>query len=88
MQSKWTTFQYSAHMELYTAANRRVSASVPLTVIAEAIQEIKMLCSTDARTREQRKADSGTNRYYEIPGYEATFLATLEQKAEITVFLL
>ena len=75
-------------MELYTAANRRVSASVPLTVIAEAIQEIKMLCSTDARTREQRKADSGTNRYYEIPGYEATFLATLEQKAEITVFLL
>ena len=79
MQSKRTTFQYSAHMELYTATNRRVSASVPLTVIAEAIQEIKMLRSTDARTREQRKADSGTNRYYERPGYEATFLAALNK---------
>ena len=68
---------------IYTPANRRVSASVPLTAIAEAIQEIEMLRSTNVRTRERRKAESGSNRYYERPGYEATFLAALEQRAKI-----
>ena len=61
---------------------------MPLTAIAEAIQEIEMLHSTDARTRERRKAESRSNRYYERPGYEATFLAALEQRAKIAIFLL
>ena len=63
---------------IYTPANRRVSASVLLTAIAEVIQEIEMLRSTNVRTRE-RKAESGSNRYYERPGYEATFLAALKE---------
>ena len=61
-----------------------MSASIPLTAIAEAIQEIEMLRSTGAQTR-QRKAESGSNHYYERPGYEATFLAALEQRAEIAI---
>ena len=70
---------------IYIAANRTVSASVPLTAIAEAIQEIEILRSTDAQTRQQRKAESGSIRYYKRPGYKSTFLATLEQRAEIAI---
>ena len=70
---------------IYIAANRTVSASVPLTAIAEAIQEIEILHSTDAQTRQRRKAESGSNLYYEHPGYKRTFLAVLEQRAEIAI---
>ena len=78
--------QSSAYLlgTIYIAANRTVSASIPLMAIAEAIQEIEMLRSTGAQTR-QRKAESGSNHYYERPGYEATFLAALEQRAEIAI---
>ena len=61
-----------------------MSLSVPLTAIAEAIQEIEMLCSnvsTDAQTRQQRKAKSGSHRYYDRSGYKATLFAALEQRA-------
>ena len=60
---------------------------MPLTAITEAIQEIEMLRSTYARTRERHKANSGSNRYYKRPGYESTFLAALEQRAKIAIFL-
>ena len=61
--------------------------------IAEAIQKIEMYVSTGTGmyvstgtgTRQRRKSESGSNRYYERPGYEATFLATLEQRTEIAI---
>ena len=68
-----------------SSPNRIVSASVPLTAIAEAIQEIEILRSTDAQTRQRRKAESGSNRYIERPGYKSTFLAVLEQRTEIAI---
>ena len=66
-------------------SNRSLPQSVPLTAIAQAIQEIEV--STDARTGRRSKAGSGSNRFYERPGYEATFLATLEQTADIAISL-
>ena len=36
------------------------------------------------RTRQQHKAESGINRFYK---YKATFLATMEQRAEIAISL-
>ena len=49
---------------IYIVANRRMSASVPLTAIAEATQKIKVpYVSTDARTRQRRKTVSGSNRF-------------------------
>ena len=33
------------------------------------------------------KAMSGSNHFYECPGYEASFPATLEQRAEIAISL-
>ena len=41
--------------------------------------------STGTWTRQRRKSESGSNRYYERPRYEATFLASLEQRAEIAI---
>ena len=41
----------------------------------------KCYVSTGTRARERRKAENGSNHYYERPGYEATFLAALEQIA-------
>ena len=67
-------------------ANKSVSASVPLTAFAEAIRNVSHV-STDAQTRQRRKCESGSNRYYERPGYEATVLAALEQRAEIAISL-
>ena len=32
-------------------------------------------------------AEGGRNPFYKLPGYEATFLATLEQRAEIAISL-
>ena len=86
MQSERTAFQSPACLELstsilYIAANRSVSASVSLTAIAEALQESKCYISTDARSRQRRNAESGSVSY----GYEATFLAALEQRAEIVI---
>ena len=47
----------------------------------------KCYVSTDAQTERRHKGESGSNRFYERPGYEATFLATLEQRAEIAISL-
>ena len=48
----------------------------------------KCYISTDTRTGQQHKAENRTNHFYECPGYEATFLATLEPTAEIAISLL
>ena len=71
----------------YTAANRSVSASVPLTAILKLSRKSKcyMYVSTGTRTRQQCKSESGSNRYYKRPWYEATFLTALEQRAEIAI---
>ena len=69
----------------YTAANRSVSASVPLTAILKLSRKSKCHVSTGTRTRQRCKSESGSNRYYERPWYEATFLATLEQRTEIAI---
>ena len=53
----------------------------------EACQKLKCYISEDARTRQQCKAKSGRNCFYEHPRYKATFLATLEQRAEIAISL-
>ena len=61
------------------AANRGALASVPLTAIAEAIQEIEMLyVSTDGMN--QTAAQGRESGSYEGPGYEASFPAALEQR--------
>ena len=70
----------------YTAANRSVSASVPLTAILKLSRKSKCYVSTGTRTRQRCKSESRSNRYYEHPWYEATFLAALEQRtAEIAI---
>ena len=79
--SIWHYFKLSSRPN----SNRRLSASVPLTAIAQAIQK-RYIC-TDAQTGQRHKAESGSNRFYEHPGYEATFLATLEQRADIAISL-
>ena len=66
---------------IYVAANRTVSASVPLMAIPEAIQEIEVLHKHRHTNQTWHKAESGSNHYYEHPGYEGTFLATLEKRA-------
>ena len=38
------TFTYMCVLGVYVCGSRRVSASVPLTAIAQAIQEIEVLC--------------------------------------------
>ena len=50
-------------------------------------RKLKCYVSTDAQTERRRKAESGSNCFYERPGYEATFLTTLEQRAEIAISL-
>ena len=50
-------------------------------------RKLKCYVSTDAQTEWRRKAESGSNCFYECPGYEATFLTTLEQRAEIAISL-
>ena len=47
----------------------------------------KCYVSIDAQTERRCKAESGSNCFYERPGYEATFPATLEQRAEIAISL-
>ena len=66
---------------IYLAANKSVSASMPLTAIAKAIQEIEVLRKHRRTNQTWCKAESGSNRYYKCPGYEGTFLATLEKRA-------
>ena len=48
----------------------------------------KHYVSTYARDGQQRKPESGSNCCYKCPnpGYEATFLATLEQRVKIAIF--
>ena len=53
-------------------SNRSLLASVSL----KPSREPKCYVSTDARTRWRCKNERGCNRFYEHPGYEATFLAT------------
>ena len=50
-------------------------------------RKLKCYVSTDAQTERRRKAESGSNCFYERPGYEATFLTTLERKTEIAISL-
>ena len=57
---------------IYIAANITVSVNVPLTAIPEAIQEIDVLHKHRHTNQTWRKAESGSNRYYECPGYEGT----------------
>ena len=54
--------------------NRSLSASVPSTAIAQTIQEIKVLRQhrPSAQTERRHKAESGSNRFYERLGFEAT----------------
>ena len=76
-------------LHIHPNCNRSLSASVPSTAIAQTIQEIKVLRQhrQSAQTEWRHKAESGSNRFYERPGYEATFLATLEERAEIAISL-
>ena len=65
-------FKLSSRCNSYKSPSQRV----PLTAIAQAIQEIEVLRK---HRRTNRTAEQGgSNRFYEHPGYEATFLATLE----------
>ena len=77
-----------AYFKLSSRPNskRSLSASVPFTAITQTIQEIKVL-RKDRCMNQWYKAKSGSNRFYECPGYEYTFLATLEQRAEIAISL-
>ena len=54
--------------------------SVPSTAIAQVIQEIEVLCQ---HRRTNRTAAQGREQKHERPGYEATFLATLEQELRL-----
>ena len=65
-------------------SDRSLSASVPFTAITQAIQEIEVLRK---HRLTKRKAKSGSNRFYERPGYEATFTTTLKQSTEIAISL-
>ena len=61
-----------------------MSASVRLTAIAEAIQEIEMLRKyrrTNQTAAEGREQKQSFNTMNVLLGYEATFLTALEQKA-------
>ena len=60
-------------------SNRSLSASASL----KPSRKLNFYVSTDARTGQWRKAKSGSNYFYERPGCEATYLATIEQTAEI-----
>ena len=71
-KSKQTTFQFILLGTVYIAANRNVSARVPLTAT---------YVSTNAQIRQWLKVESESNHLYECCGYEANFLATLEQRA-------
>ena len=65
-------------------SNRSLSASASL----KPIQEIKgCYISMDTCNGQWHKADSGSNHFYERPGYEATYLVTLEQIAEVAAYL-
>ena len=64
--------------------------SVPLTTITQAIQEIEVLHKhrrTNWTVAQGRQAEAIVLRLYEHPEYEATFVATLEQRAEIAISL-
>ena len=84
MQSERTAFQSPAY--LYSRQQKRVSEcafdgyrwSYPENRNASYV-------STGTWTRQRRKSESGSNHYYEHPGYEATFRATLEQRTEIAI---
>ena len=65
-------------------SNRSVSASVLLTAMLKPSRKSKCYISTDAWTRQRHKAESGIDRFYK---YKATFLATMEQRAEIAISL-
>ena len=78
-----------AYFKLFSClnSNRTLSASVLLTAITpihtlKPSRKLKCYVSTDTCTGQQPKAESGTccrnNHFYERPGYEATFLTTLE----------
>ena len=65
-----------------------MTAIVPLTAIAQASQEIKVLClSTNEQTQQWRRGESGSNRLYKCLGYKASFLPILEQRVEIAISL-
>ena len=84
MWSEWTAFQSPAY--LYSRQQKRVSECAfdgycwcyPENRNASYV-------STDTWTRQRCKSESRSNRYYERPGYEATFLAALEQRTEIAI---
>ena len=65
-----------AYFKLYIRpnCNRSLSASVPSTAIAQTIQEIKVLRQhrPSAQTERRHKVESGSNRFYKRPGFEAT----------------
>ena len=63
---------------------KSVSASVLLMAVLKPSRKSKCYVSTDTRTRQWYKAESGSNHFYK---YKATFLATMEQRAEIAISL-
>ena len=62
-------------------SNRSLSASVSL----KPSRKSKCYVSTDAQTGQRSKAESRSNHFYKRPGYEATFLPTAEQRADIAI---
>ena len=65
-------------------SNRSLSASVPLGATAQAIQEsatYSLMHKSDGDTRPRRE----TSFLRTSCGYEATFLTTMEQRAEIAI---
>ena len=78
MQSERTMFQSVLLRTIYIAANRSVSASMPLTAITEAIQKIKVL----SKYRRMNTTVAQGQKRKQYPGYKATFLATLKQSRD------
>ena len=63
-----------------------MSASMRLMAIAQVIQKIQVLRKHSC-TNQTAAQGNGSIPFYERPGYEATFLATLDQRVEIAISL-
>ena len=78
-------FRLSSHPN----SNRTLSLSMFWRLSLKPSRKPKCYVSTQAWTRRRCKAESGTccgsNHFYECPGYEAIFLATLKQRAEYAI---